>query len=77
VGYVHAYETTWDQGLHSPPPNKGPPWTTGGTLFWALGGGLLFGPLFGGSGGGLLLGHGTNKRGGLLLEREKIVSATI
>jgi len=23
--------------------NEGPPWTIGGTLFWALGGGLLFG----------------------------------
>jgi len=26
-----------------PPPNKGPPWTIGRALFWALGGGFLFG----------------------------------
>jgi len=36
-----------------PPSYKDPPWTIGGTLVWALGGGLLFG-------------HGTNKEGGHL-----------
>jgi len=25
------------------PPHKGPPWTIGGTLFWALRGGFVFG----------------------------------
>jgi len=29
--------------ISKPPPNKGPPWTTGHTLFWALRGGLVFG----------------------------------
>jgi len=29
--------------LYKPPPNKGPLWTIGGTFFWVLGGGLLFG----------------------------------
>jgi len=28
--------------IYKPPTNKDPPWTIGGTLFWALGGGLLF-----------------------------------
>jgi len=32
----------WGWG-HKLPPNKGPPWTIGGPLFWALGAGLLFG----------------------------------